>query len=186
MREESPDSNRLPALKRGCSIPQFRIETTPRSIHAKDAFADALREDTILRVDVPNIVLDTNVFVSALRSRRGASYRLLELVGTGRFEIEVSVPLALEYEAVGRRILPATSLSKDDFEAILDLVFGSARHREVYYSWRPCLSDPGDEMVLGLAVTADRATIVTFNRTDFRGTERFGIRVCTPQDSCPS
>ena len=39
-----------------------------------------------------NIVLDTNVLVAALRSNRGASYKLLELIGTGRFDISVSVP----------------------------------------------------------------------------------------------
>mgnify|MGYP000959271231 FL=1 len=44
---------------------------------------------------VPQIVIDTNVFVAALRSRRGASYRLLMLVDSGRFVVNVSVPLVL-------------------------------------------------------------------------------------------
>ncbi|MBO0700146.1 MAG: PIN domain-containing protein, partial [Zavarzinella sp.] len=136
---------------------------------------------TIRRVEPLGIVIDTNVFVSALRSRRGASFRLLELVGTGRFEIELSVPLALEYESVGRRMLPDTPLTEADFEAILDYVCQSARHRHVYYTWRPFLTDPGDDMVLELAVAAGGATIVTFNRDDFQGAERFGVRVCTPQ-----
>jgi len=133
-------------------------------------------------VEPPRVVIDTNVFVSALRSRRGASFRLLGLVGTGLFEIELSVPLALEYEVVGRRTLPATALTEADFEAILGFVFRSARHREVFYSWRPCLADPGDDMVLELAVAAGSATIVTFNRVDFRGAERFGVRVCGPRE----
>lgn len=70
----------------------------------------------------PGVVLDTNVFVSALRSRRGASFRLLGLVGTERFEIELSVPLALEYEAVGGRVLPDTTLTEAAFEDILNFV----------------------------------------------------------------
>ncbi len=130
----------------------------------------------------PGVVLDTNVFVSALRSRRGASFRLLELVGTGRFDVELSVPLALEYQAVGRRVLPDTTVSEPAFEDILDFVCRSARHREVFFSWRPCLSDPGDDMVLELAVAAGGAAVVTFNRADFRGAERFGVRVISPQD----
>lgn len=130
----------------------------------------------------PGIILDTNVFVSALRSRRGASYRLLRLVGTGRFEVELSVPLALEYEAVGRRVLPDTTVSEPAFEDILDFVCRSARHRGVYFSWRPCLPDPGDDMVLELAVAAGGATVVTFNRADFRGAERFGVRVVSPKE----
>jgi predicted nucleic acid-binding protein len=133
-------------------------------------------------MEPPGVVLDTNVFVSALRSRRGASFRLLGLVGTGRFEVELSVPLALEYAAAGRRALPDTSLSEADFDAILDFMCRTARCREVFYSWRPCLADPGDDMVLELAVAAGGVTIVTFNRADFRGAERFGVRVCSPQE----
>jgi predicted nucleic acid-binding protein len=128
------------------------------------------------------VIIDTNVFVSALRSRRGASFQLLGLVGTGRFEIELSIPLALEYEAVGRRILPATSMTESAFDAILDFVCQSARHRQVYYSWRPFLRDPADDMVLELAVAAGGASVITFNRSGFHGVERFGIRVLSPQE----
>ena len=49
---------------------------------------------------VPLVVLDTNVLVAAIRSRRGASFRLLEQVGLGRFDIVLSVALGLEYEEV--------------------------------------------------------------------------------------
>ena len=47
---------------------------------------------------VPLVVLDTNVLVSALRSRKGAAFRLVSLVGMGHFDVAVSVPLVLEYE----------------------------------------------------------------------------------------
>ena len=130
----------------------------------------------------PVFVFDTCVFIAALRSRRGASFRLLELVGTGRFEIVLSLPLALEYEAVGRRHLPETTLNDAQFESILGYVYRTADFREIYYSWRPTLVDPGDDMILELAVAAGRATIVTFNKADFRGAERFGIRVCLPRE----
>ena len=53
------------------------------------------------------LVLDTNVLTSALRSRKGASFRLLSLVGTGRFDIALSVPLVLEYEGVAGEKLAA-------------------------------------------------------------------------------
>lgn len=49
------------------------------------------------------VVLDANVFVAALRSRRGASHRLLRLVGDPRWQINLSVPLLLEYEDVLKR-----------------------------------------------------------------------------------
>ena len=37
-------------------------------------------------------------------------------------------------------------------------------------------------MVLELAVDAGAAVIVTFNKRDFVGTDRFGIRVLTPRE----
>jgi len=48
-------------------------------------------------------VLDTNVLVTALRSRRGASFALLRLVGNGRWRLHLSTALLLEYEEVCRR-----------------------------------------------------------------------------------
>lgn len=36
---------------------------------------------------LPEIVIDTNVIVVGLKSKRGAAFRLLELVGTGRWRI---------------------------------------------------------------------------------------------------
>jgi len=51
------------------------------------------------------IIIDTNVLVAALRSKQGASYRLLELLrnGDNRWQINVSTALILEYEAVLKR-----------------------------------------------------------------------------------
>lgn len=128
---------------------------------------------------VPHIVLDANVLVAALRSRHGASFRLLYLLGTGRFEISASVPLVLEYEDVLR---PEVSrpITKRDIDALLDYVCSVANRQEVFYLWRPVLRDPKDDLVLEVAVAAGCEGIVTFNRRDFAGAERFGIRVLAP------
>ncbi len=42
------------------------------------------------------VVLDTNVVVSALRSRQGAAWRLFQRVGTAAFDHVLSVALILE------------------------------------------------------------------------------------------
>jgi putative PIN family toxin of toxin-antitoxin system len=128
------------------------------------------------------IVIDTNVFISALRSQLGASYKLLMMLGSRKFEMNVSVSLAMEYEAVLKRVLSETKLSKNDAEEILNYVFSVANRRKVYYLWRPFLPDAKDDMVLELAVSADCKIIVTFNKKDFRGAEKFGIRIMTPQE----
>jgi putative PIN family toxin of toxin-antitoxin system len=128
------------------------------------------------------IVIDTSVWIAALRSRRGASHRLLTLIDSGLFEVNVSVPLILEYEDVARRILGETGLTESDLEAILDYMCQVATHREVFYLWRPFLKDPGDDLVLELAVTSGCNYIVTFNLRDFQRINRFGVAAVTPRE----
>jgi predicted nucleic acid-binding protein len=78
---------------------------------------------------VPRVVLDTNVLVAGLRSQQGASFRLLDEVGRGKFEIALSVPLVFEYEDALLRHAPVTGLSRRDVDVILDY-FCSVAHRE--------------------------------------------------------
>lgn len=127
------------------------------------------------------IVLDTNVVISALRSRRGASFRLLSLVGTGRFDIALSVPLLLEYGGVADRMLVELNQTSRDLSAILDYLCSVAILPPVFFLWRPTLPDPRDDMVLELAVDAGARFVVTFNLRDFVGLERFGVRALTPR-----
>jgi len=129
----------------------------------------------------PAVVLDTNVFISALRSKRGASHQLLRLVGKGKFEIELSVPLVLEYEAIAKRQSRQLGLSHADIDDILDFVCRVGRHHAIHFLWRPRLRDPGDDMVLELAVEAEAEFIVTFNIRDFSGAQDFGVRAIRPQ-----
>lgn len=128
------------------------------------------------------IVIDTNVFIAALRSRRGASHRLLLLLGSEKFATNISVPLILEYEAVAKRQLDELPLSEQDIEDILDYLCAVASHITVFYLWRPFLKDPKDDMVLELAVTANCDFIITYNKRDFEGVEQFGIGLLTPKE----
>jgi putative PIN family toxin of toxin-antitoxin system len=132
------------------------------------------------------IVIDTNVFVAALRSQYGASYKLFMLLGSDKFEINLSVPLTVEYETAGKRLVGKKGgLRSSDIDDILDYVCSVANQKKVYYLWRPFLSDPKDDMVLELGVSAGCKIIVTYNKDDFDGVERFGIRVMTPRDFYP-
>lgn len=131
---------------------------------------------------VPDVVLDTNVIVAALRSRRGASNRLLSLVGTHRFEIHDSVALVLEYEDVLQRHRTELGLSEDDVTDLIDALCSMAHHHKIYFLWRPVLSDANDELLLELAVTARCEYIVTHNVGDFKGIERFGVQAITPRE----
>jgi len=104
------------------------------------------------------------------------------LADSGSFELNLSVPLIVEYEAVSSRLLPDSSLTEENLTDILDYVCAIANHRQVYYLWRPFLRDPKDDMVLEVAVAAECQAIVTFNERHFSGSEQFGIEVLTPRD----
>jgi putative PIN family toxin of toxin-antitoxin system len=128
----------------------------------------------------PSIVLDTNVLIAGLRSRNGASFRLLSVIGEAKFELNVSVPLVLEYEEVAKREARALGLTHAEIDDVLDYLCAVAVHREIYFLWRPVLRDAADDMVLEVAVEAGCEFVVTYNGRDFVGAERFGVRVVTP------
>jgi putative PIN family toxin of toxin-antitoxin system len=133
-------------------------------------------------VDKIQVVLDTNILISALRSQQGASYKLLMLVGRANFEINLSVSLILEYEDAAKRLLGQIPLAESDLDNILDYLCQTANRREVFYLWRPFLKDPKDDMVLELAVSSGCQVIITYNRKDFGGIAQFGVEAITPAE----
>jgi predicted nucleic acid-binding protein len=129
------------------------------------------------------IVMDTSVLIAALRSNRGASFALLSQIGTSdRFAINLSVPLVLEYEGVAKRPGMVPGLSPADIDDVLDYLCLVGRHRDIYYLWRPVLPDPGDDMILELAVESECDFIVTHNISHFRRCEEFDPKAVTPAE----
>jgi putative PIN family toxin of toxin-antitoxin system len=131
---------------------------------------------------VPRIVLDTNVLVAGLRSRLGASHRVLSLVGTGRFAHVVSVALLFEYEAAVMKPESGIQLPRPAIEDVLDYLCAAGERQQIYFLWRPTLPDPSDDLVLEVAVHGNCDRIVTFNSRDFVGSRRFGVKVVTPSE----
>lgn len=127
-------------------------------------------------------VIDTNVLVSALMSKRGASYKILSLMPTGKFEFHLSVPLVCEYESVLKRSELKLSWTIDEIDELLDIICLLGVKHEIGYLWRPMLQDAGDEFVAEVAVTAQAEAIVTLNVRDFKGMDKFGIEVLTPKE----
>ncbi len=129
-----------------------------------------------------NVIIDTNVLVSALKSDMGASYALISKLPSQKFQISISVPLYTEYQAVltRKQHLTGKSTEKEIF-AFLRYLCKIANRQKIFYLWRPWLKDPKDDMVLELAVAAKCKYIITYNLKDFTNIQKFGIEAITPK-----
>lgn len=128
-------------------------------------------------------VLDTDVVVAAMRGDHGASRQLLLAALNRRYELLLSVPLILEYEAVLTRPehLAACQLSSAEVGQVLDDLAAVARPVRLAYRWRLRLTDPDDDMVLETAINGGASAIVTFNQRDFvAGIKAFDCTVISP------
>jgi len=112
------------------------------------------------------IVLDTNVFVSALRSEGGASREVLRRIFQGRHVPLFGNALWLEYEdLLGRPLWPDTTTAAERRQ-ILAALAKAGKWVSVYYGWRPNLPDEADNHLIELAIAGGAQAIVTHNVKD--------------------
>ena len=135
--------------------------------------------------DIPDdmlVVLDTDVLVAAVRSRLGASRAWVRAVLTREATLLLSVPLALQYEAVLTRPehLVASGASMAQITALLDALCAFCRPVEISFLWRPMLRHPDDEMVLETAANGRADRLLTFNKRHFAGADRLGVTIKRP------
>jgi putative PIN family toxin of toxin-antitoxin system len=132
----------------------------------------------------PRIVLDTNVFVSALLGPRGASRALVRACLMGIYQPLMGTTLFLEYEAVMARepLFAGCHLTNNEREALLDAFLSVCHWQKVYYAWRPNLPDEADNHVIELAIAGGATAIVTYNTRDFARAELYfpGLRIVRP------
>jgi putative PIN family toxin of toxin-antitoxin system len=132
------------------------------------------------------VVIDTCVWVAAVRSRQGASFVILSEISGVRFRFGVSVPLFLEYQsqmmnAVGRA---KSGLSKSQMATIVSALAHYGVEVPIYFRLRPNLKDENDNMVFECAANFGAEAIVTHNVRDFRNPELrgYGIEIMKPND----
>ena len=135
-----------------------------------------------MKTSKPRLVIDTNVFITALKSKRGASYKLLFDIDRNKFILNISPTLIFEYESVAKRKDQNISLSHSEIDVIIDMICKWAEHWEIFYLWRPLLKDPKDDFILELAIESHSDYIISYNKADFEGTEKFGIQVISPKE----
>ncbi|ACB01029.1 MULTISPECIES: putative toxin-antitoxin system toxin component, PIN family [Cyanophyceae] len=134
---------------------------------------------------VPRIVLDTNVFVSALISASGLSRELLRRCLQGQCLPLMGNALFTEYESVIHRkdVLTRCPLSPDEIQTLLAALMGVCQWVSIYYLWRPNLQDEGDNHLLELAIAGNARAIITGNTKDFQRAELLfpDLLILTPE-----
>jgi len=128
------------------------------------------------------MVFDTNVVLSALRSRQGAPHKLLSRLGDKRFVVCILVPLMLEYEATIQESEWAGQPDRKPIEDMLDDFCLISEAVQPPYLWRPVAKDPKAEMLVELAVAGECDRIITFNKRDLAAVPGLGIKLQTPKE----
>lgn len=130
------------------------------------------------------VVIDTNVFVSALLSPDGGSREVLRQALSGRLKPVFANALFAEYEALlGRdELWVHCVLSAKERDELLDAVIAVSDWVNIHFLWRPNLTDEGDNHVLELAVAGGAQAIITANVRDFHQAELLfpDIHILTP------
>lgn len=114
------------------------------------------------------IVVDTNVFVAALRSGGGPSREVIRRSLEGRYQPIFSNALWLEYEDLLVRDVWTQETPEDDRRQVLAALAAASRWIKIFYRWRPNLRDEGDNHLVELAIAGGAEAIVTYNIRDFR------------------
>src|ERR1700690_1060626 len=130
--------------------------------------------------------MDTDAVVAAMRSPTGASAAILRAVRKGQATLLLSVPPAMEYEAVcrGSEHRREAGLSSRQVDLFLDAIVAMAEPVLTHFLWRPQLRDPNDEMVLEAAVNGRADAVVTFNVRHYgTAASQFGVEVLLPREA---
>jgi putative PIN family toxin of toxin-antitoxin system len=129
------------------------------------------------------VILDTSVLVAAARSRKGASFYLLSMLPSTKFDIALSVALYTEWQSVLTRAghLPPGA-SVENANGFLRYLASIAHLQDVHFLWRPFLRDPDDDMVLECAVASGSQYIITHNTKDFKRAPELKVNAITPAE----
>jgi len=131
-----------------------------------------------------NVVIDTNVWISALISKNGISREVIRWALLDKVAPQISTTLFLEYEDVMNRekIQTLCSLTIQEQKKLFQAFLSTCKWNEIFYLWRPNLTDEGDDFLIELAVASNSSVIITDNIKDIEcGELKFDIEVLTPK-----
>ena len=125
-----------------------------------------------------DIVIDTNVLLSAIYSNKGASYKLISMIDSDKFVVNISTTLIYEYEEI---LKSKSKLEIKYIDSILNYICKIGKKNKIFYLWRPKLKDVDDDFLLELAVKSE-SIIVTLNGKDFKPASEFNLKIMTPKE----
>ena len=85
-----------------------------------------------------------------------------------------------KYESVALRPGLIPSHTEEEIKVVVDVLCLLSHQQKIFYTWRPFLPDPDDDLVLELAAAAGCQYIITHNIKDFRGSDLMKIQAITP------
>ncbi len=132
-----------------------------------------------------NVVIDTNIWISALISKDGQSRDIIRLAFKDKISPQISTSLFFEYETVMKRkkIQDLCSLSFEEQNDLFQAFLSTCKWNEIFYLWRPNLADKNDDFLIELAVASNSRVIITDNKKDIRSGElKFNFEVLTPKE----
>jgi putative PIN family toxin of toxin-antitoxin system len=132
-----------------------------------------------------NVIIDTNIFVSAVLSQNGFAVDIIRLALQKKIKPQIGLKLFQEYEDVlsRKKILSESRLTFSEIDELLNSLLFVSKWNDIYYLWRPNLVDEGDNHIVELAVASNAKYIITHNKKDFLLNQlNFNFEVVTAQE----
>ena len=123
----------------------------------------------VLYLQMMRVVIDTNIVIAGLYSRRGASFRVLEAALKNNIDYVVSPFVALEYIGKVEEKMKAGLLGqpREFYLAFIRALIEKGVQVQQPALERPTLKDPTDDKILECALAGECSVILTFNTRDF-------------------
>lgn len=120
-----------------------------------------------------NVVIDCNIFISAVLSENGLAIEVLKKALQKEITPYFGEKLFCEYEDVLHRkhITSASKLTNEEISDLFDALLSVSKWTDTYYLWRPNLKDEADNHLVELAVASNSEYIITHNKKDFINSE---------------
>jgi putative PIN family toxin of toxin-antitoxin system len=126
--------------------------------------------------------MDTNVLFAGLRSRRGASFQILDGLWQRKWTLVLSNTVLTEYEEILKREATVLDFSAERIDKLLNALCSLADRRQLSESWVPALTDSDDEALVHLAVEARADYLVSHNIRHLAPARKLGVTLLEPRE----